>query len=90
MSWRSIAWVMARRTRGSRSSGWLWWKQVRRWLATRPPATAKRGLRSISGTWSAGMSQAKSYWPEKRPLTRLATSGTTTKRSCRIGGRPPQ
>lgn len=55
-----------------------------------PPTTSWRGLDSIEAIWSGGMSQAKSKSPARRPFTREATSGTSTKRSRLIGGRPPQ
>ena len=55
-----------------------------------PPTTSSLGLASMVAIWSGGMSQAKSKSPARRPFTRDATSGTSTKRMRLIGGRPPQ
>jgi hypothetical protein len=54
------------------------------------PCTSKAGLASMAATWSGGMSQANWYSPDSRPFTRDEISGTSTSRSVRIGGRPPQ
>jgi hypothetical protein len=74
----------------SRSAAWVLSKQIRRWFRTVPPCTSKARLSSMPAIWSGGMSQAKWYSPESRPLMRDETSGTSTKRIWRSGGRPPQ
>ena len=90
IAWRSIAWVIARRTSGLRRMVWVLSNTVRRWFGMVPPTTSKARLRSMLTIWSGGMSQANWYSPDSSPFTREDTSGTSTKRSWRIGGRPPQ
>ncbi len=90
MARRSSAWAMARRTRGSRSAPLFASKVRMRMLLIALPCTSKRALRSTVRIWSGGMSVAKSTSPENSALRRDDTSGTSTKRMRRAGGRPPQ